>query len=179
MAKKKKSLQQRADELVAKRLGISYRSAQRRRQRAAKSGKAVKAPKSLSDYGKKLFRSAVSETKKAAAAKPKRPKKQVSIRPPAEEFGEQVDRVNFKFGGLELMKMFGSGIELGSSGSGDIRSRWIRERLGAQAVNEVLNAETIYDAADIFQSFVPYLVSTNTPEKFEFRGVTYGREFFN
>ncbi len=172
---KNKSLQRRVAEHIAKADAIKVKSAQRRIQRAAKANKPIKAPESLSSYYRKLFREVVKEKKEKAAPAPE------PIREPDrqrfDDYFEQPDRADFDFDGVELFKMDAK-VELGSSGSKDIRDRTIKHLITADEANRILNAPTAEKAAREFSKIVGYVAEVRDFRNFEFRGKTFDKDFF-
>lgn len=165
----KKTVERKLAELIAKKDAIKTKSAMRRIQRAAKAEKPI--PK-LTRRQKQLFAEYQAQRKyKAEKSKPVQ-------QPPKEIIPERRRRVDFEFQGKQLMKLFGN-VEMGSTGSKDIRDRWIKHYVTADEADRVLNAETIEQAIFAFENIVGYLAKVHRPEHFEFLGEYYGVEFFD
>lgn len=166
----KKSVERKLAEAIAKRDAIKTKSAMRRIQRAAKAEKPI--PK-LTRRQKQYFAEYQAQRKyKAEKQKP------IERQPEPQFIGEPEQRIDFDFAGTKLLKLYGN-VEMGSSGSGDKRDRWIKHPVTADELNAVLNAETIEDAITIYEGIVGYLAKVHRPEHFEFQGEYYGVDWFD
>lgn len=167
----KKTAQRRAAELIAKADSIKLKSAQRRIQRAAKAQKPIVAPKALSSYGRRLFREVVRAKRSDAERKARPTERPRSYEP------ERIERRKFDYSGTRLMKLKGL-VELGSSGSGDLRNRYVNAPVSARLANKILNAEDKQTAIDLFMKAAPYLVDVRSFEHIVFDGETLNEDFF-
>lgn len=169
----KKTAARRAAELIARADAIQVKSAQRRLQRAAKSGVPVKAPEKLSRYGKSLFRKVVEEKRRVylERSEPVKPERFYEPEP------EPIERRSFSYAGTRLMKLKGL-VELGSSGSGDLRNRYVNAPVTARQANAILNAEDSREAIDLFAKAAPYLADVREFDHFVFDGEFIDEDFF-
>lgn len=166
---KQKTERQKLVSLIAKQRGIKQKSAYRWLQRIV-SGSTKKPKFQLTSYAKKKVKSFVRSEK----AKPKKERKRKEI---FDAIPELPERVGFAFSGLELLTMYGQ-VHLGSGKSKDIRTRFVREMVSANQVNDILNASGIFQAGQIFGRIVSYIEEVMDPIYFLFRGVRYGEDHF-
>lgn len=159
-----KSDRRKLAESIAAKKGIAVKSAMRYLQRvAAPEGKQrIKQPRytGFTPYLKKRTRAELG------FVTPRKKKAAEVIR---EFIPEILTRRNFNYDGVRLLKLRGR-VELGSSGAGDIRDRFVNVPVNAETANDIFNAEDLQSAIELFQKQAPYLADVVRFDRFEFGG---------
>lgn len=152
---KPKSQERRLAELISRRENIKVASAMRRIQRAVKADKPLPgATRRQAEIFREIKPIIIQRSRKARRA--------------SVPFASEV-RSRLSFSGTRIMRLFGR-VESGSSGSGDIRDRWVTWPVTAAQANKILNAESEREAAEQFAEIVPYVADIVQIQKFQFDG---------
>lgn len=164
-----KSDRRKLAESIARSKGIKVKSAMRYIQRVeAPEGKErIKNPR-FTGFSKYLKQKTQKQLTIPKTREEKRPKLPVYD----ERLPERPRRENYDYSGTRLMKLRGR-VELGSSGSGDIRNRTVNATVSADLANRILNADSQAEAIDLFSKAAPYLADVIDFEFIEFGGDVY------
>lgn len=153
---KPKSKERYLAELISRRENIKVASAMRRIQRAVSADKPLKG---ATRRQAEIFR----ELKPIVAERSRKVRRRFVQAPIVEA------RERYSFDGTRIVRLFGR-VESGSSGSGDIRDRWITWPLTAAQANAVFNADSEREAADALAEIVPYVSEIQQISKITFDG---------
>lgn len=153
-----KSQRRKLAEQIAAEKGIKVSSAMRYLQRvAAPEGKQrIVNPKysGVSEKLRKKVKRTIAKTKRRIVEK-------IPV--------VDVDVPLYEYAGTRLLKMYGR-VESGSSGSGDIRDRWVNYPVSAAQASDILSADNESDAAERFAEIVPFIAGVESVMKFRFDG---------
>lgn len=166
----KKSERRILAEAIASQKNIKVKSAMRYLQRieAPEGRERIKAPR-FTGFSESLKR----RTRKAAGLVKPRVRKISPVIVP-----EFFKRISFDYSGTKLLQMSGR-VELGSSGSGDIRDRIVKIPVTAAQAERIFNADSLSESLSKFEEIVPYLEDIKEFRFFRFAGQTYENDFFS